>query len=90
VGIVSQVEKFLVYRIFLAGELSQHMLSPVNIAVFSSSFLLAINKEHLYCEACVWLTYSTFSVTFQVYVVIGMNIVILYILIVTTHMHNSF
>jgi len=65
------------------------MLSPLNITVFSSSFL-ARNKEHLNCEACVWLTYSTFSVTFPVYVAMVMDPVILYILIVTTHMHYSF
>jgi hypothetical protein len=65
------------------------MLSPVNITVFSSSFL-ARNKECLYCEACLWLTYSTFSVTFPVYVAMCMDTVILYILIVTTYMHNSF
>jgi hypothetical protein len=52
VGMVSQVEKCLVYRIFLAGELSQHLLIPVNITVLSSSFL-ARNKEHPYYEACV-------------------------------------
>jgi len=59
------------------------MLSPVNITVFSSSFL-ARNKERLYCEACVWLMYSTLSMTFPVHVAVGMNPVILYILIVTT------
>jgi len=76
-----------VYRIFLAGELNQHILSPVHITVYSSSFL-ARYKECLFCEACVGLTYSMFSVTFAVYMVIGMNTVILCILIVTTHMHK--
>lgn len=66
-GEVSGVQNF-----FLAGELGQHLLSLVNITVFSSS-VLARNKEHLYCESHACLRYSTFSVTFPVYVDGGLN-----------------